>query len=107
MLLGVIASHRKQSGVEDETVADVNAMETIKATGGAETLVCSSSCRTTQHITNNRRCNTWERSCRCLETLLEHGRESAVGGGVTVDRSSADTGSGCSGGASNNTRSRR
>ena len=31
VLLGVLTTHRKQSGVDDEAVADVDAMETIGA----------------------------------------------------------------------------
>jgi hypothetical protein len=47
VLLGGLTTQRKQSGVDDEAVADVDAMETVGA-GRLETLVSSS--RTTQHI---------------------------------------------------------
>jgi hypothetical protein len=47
MLLGVLPTRRNQSGVDDEAVADMNAMETIVA-AGVETLVHSG--RTAQHI---------------------------------------------------------
>lgn len=47
VLLEVLTPHHKQSGVEDEAVADVDAMETVGA-GRLETPVSSS--RTTHHI---------------------------------------------------------